>query len=88
MCEALKFNRYKKSDIQWREMAPDDFIAEIRLAGSTYTLRVEQMDKKSWWACFYINQTQQWDNSGEYATSGNAAKRQVLQALNKYRERC
>lgn len=83
MCEALPFKPYRQKDIEWRTLSDDDFIAEKKLIGITYTLRVEQIDKYSWWACFYINGSQEWVND-EWLKTEKQAKRAVLRALNKH----
>ena len=83
MCEALHFKPYRQKDIA---LADDDFIAEKKLIGITYILRVEQMDKNSWWVCFYINDSQEWVNDTWLKTE-KEAKIAVLRALNKHREK-
>ena len=44
------------------------------------------MDIDSWWACFYINDSQEWVNDTWLKTE-QQAKRAVLRALNKHRAR-
>ena len=82
MCECLKFKPYRKKDINWTGI-DDDFTAIIKLINITYTLRVEQMDVNNWWACFYINNSQEWVNDIQLKTE-KQAKTEVLRALNKH----
>ncbi len=83
--ECLPFKYLKNNDVEWLMLAFDDFIAEIKLIGITYELRVEQMDKNAWWGCFYVNNVLEWDNNGKFQKTEITTKRQVVKALNLYR---